>query len=75
MSKRCEHTRGVQFDAWTLQLVDDLCKRRGCSRSQLVRWLIVREAETDAQLALPLGGDVRAQLVEQAQKPKRSRSR
>lgn len=52
-TKRAKDIRGIQFDELTLDLVDDLCRRRGVSRSQLIRDLIRKEAASDAQLALP----------------------
>jgi hypothetical protein len=71
--KRSEHIRGVQFDAETLRLVDDLCSRRGCSRSQLVRWLVRREAAADAQMVLPMDAPLRE--MEPEHTVKRSRRR
>lgn len=56
-TKRREFIRGIQFDEYTLQLADALCERRGISRSQLLRWLVQREAAADAQLELPGLGD------------------
>jgi len=52
-TKRRRDVRGVQFDAETLGLIDDLCRRRGLSRSRLIRQLVRAEAARDGQEALP----------------------
>ena len=49
--------RGVQFTWATLARVDELCRRRGLSRSELLRQLIDREYAADGQAGLP-GFDV-----------------
>jgi len=56
-ARRDQWIRGIQFDALSLRLADELSERRGCSRSQLVRWLIRQAAASDAQLGLPGLGD------------------
>jgi len=52
-TKRDQWIRGVQFDEQTLGMADAICRRRRCSRSQLVRWLIRREAASEPQIGLP----------------------
>jgi len=57
MARRREYIRGIQLDALTLRLVDELANQRGQSRSQVIRDLIRQAAADNAQERLPGFGD------------------